>query len=157
MLTLCLDRLVPDKLGGKNFCYQVTLTYCWDLQCWLSGKTVCGNRCWLLSICSFPSLVLCFSAAVCPLCCSKSESAANLPAAQHRSWLASLVNSIIGVISNTIIGIVVRFSANELNSNEHICFYSRLTKVLQGYNGLIFCHVCFRRVTNVTIGHGGGQ
>ena len=27
-------------------------------------------------------------------------------------------------------------------------------KVLQGYDGLIFWHICFRRVTNATIGHG---
>ena len=32
--------------------------------------------------------------------------------------------------------------------------YSRLMKVLQGYDGLIFWHICFRRVTNATIGHG---
>ena len=154
-------------IGRTGFCCRVTLTYSWDLQCWLSAgrENGYGNRCWLLLVVLVPSP---------PFHHSCSASAASLllfihSAAASRHQFASSTTPFLarqfgqrqqhhwGDFKHIGIGIVVRFSANELNSNEHIWFYSRLMKVLQGYNGLIFCHVCFRRVTNVTIGHGGGQ
>ena len=151
-LTVLTHEYYRDRLhtGTTRHCFT---TDNWQLSAWR------GNGLWepLLAATYLPLSIIPALLLLLLYCCSSTlllllQVVTNLPAAQHRSWLGNLVsiNSIIGGISKTD-------WLKLFKSSEHICFYSRLMKVLQGYNGLIFCHVCFRRVTNVTIGHGGGQ